>query len=39
MKPIGKYILIKQVKEEVKTDSGLLLSAKDVQGRTEINDD
>ena len=31
MKPIGKYILIKQVKEEVKTDSGLLLSAKDVQ--------
>ena len=31
MKPIGKYILISQVKEEIKTDSGLLLSAKDAQ--------
>jgi co-chaperonin GroES (HSP10) len=30
MKPIGKYILIQQVKEEIKTDSGLLLSANDV---------
>ena len=27
MKPIGKYILIQQIKEEIKTDSGLLLSA------------
>jgi co-chaperonin GroES (HSP10) len=26
MRPIGKYIMIKQVKEEVKTDSGLLLT-------------
>ncbi len=26
MKPIGKYILIRQIKEEVKTESGLLLS-------------
>ncbi len=31
MKPIGKYILISQIKEEIKTDSGLLLSAKDAQ--------
>jgi len=30
MKPIGKYILIKKVKESVKTDSGLMLSGKDV---------
>jgi co-chaperonin GroES (HSP10) len=30
MKPIGKYILIRQIKEEVKTESGLLLSADDV---------
>ena len=30
MKPIGKYILIQQIKEEIKTDSGLLLSANDV---------
>ena len=29
MKPIGKYIVISQVKEEVKTESGLLLSAAD----------
>lgn len=29
MKPIGKYILIKEIKEEVKTESGLLLSAED----------
>tara|TARA_R100000541_G_C1877900_1_gene81884 strand:- start:605 stop:862 length:258 start_codon:yes stop_codon:yes gene_type:complete len=29
MKPIGKYILIKEVKEEVRTESGLLLSAED----------
>ena len=31
MKPIGKYILISEIKEEIKTDSGLLLSAKDAQ--------
>jgi len=30
MKPIGKYIVIKEIKEELKTDSGLLLSAQDV---------
>tara|TARA_R110000803_G_scaffold54799_3_gene111596 strand:- start:39 stop:371 length:333 start_codon:yes stop_codon:yes gene_type:complete len=30
MKPIGKYILIQQIKEEIKTESGLLLSADDV---------
>jgi co-chaperonin GroES (HSP10) len=29
MKPIGKYIMIKQIKEEIKTDSGLILSAAD----------
>jgi co-chaperonin GroES (HSP10) len=29
MKPIGKYIIIKIVKEELKTESGLLLSAQD----------
>ena len=29
MKPIGKYIMIKQIKEEIKTDSGLILSASD----------
>tara|TARA_R110002020_G_scaffold83781_5_gene208134 strand:- start:8332 stop:8589 length:258 start_codon:yes stop_codon:yes gene_type:complete len=29
MKPIGKYIIIKEIKEELKTDSGLLLSAQD----------
>ena len=29
MKPIGKYIVISQIKEEVKTESGLLLSAAD----------
>ena len=27
MKPIGKYIVIKEIKEELKTESGLLLSA------------
>lgn len=31
MKPIGKYILIQQIKEEIKTESGLLLSAEDVK--------
>tara|TARA_R100001463_G_scaffold42546_5_gene89093 strand:- start:4899 stop:5156 length:258 start_codon:yes stop_codon:yes gene_type:complete len=29
MQPIGKYIAIKPVEEELKTKSGLLLSAKD----------
>ena len=31
MKPIGKYILITAVKEEIKTESGILLSADDVE--------
>ena len=31
MQPIGKYILIIKIKEEKKTDSGLLLSAEDVE--------
>jgi len=30
MRPIGKYILVKEIREEIKTDSGLLLSASDV---------
>lgn len=30
MKAIGKYIVIKPIEEEVKTDSGLILSGKDV---------
>ena len=29
MKPIGKYIVIKKIDEELKTKSGLLLSAQD----------
>ena len=29
MKPIGKYILIKIIEEEIETSSGLLLSADD----------
>jgi|TARA_R110001599_G_scaffold22350_1_gene82479 co-chaperonin GroES (HSP10) len=29
MKPIGKYILVKNVEEEIETSSGLLLSAED----------
>jgi co-chaperonin GroES (HSP10) len=29
MKPIGKYIVIKTIKEELKTESGLLLSNED----------
>mgnify|MGYP001220533084 FL=1 len=29
MKPIGKYIVIKSIKEELKTESGLLLSNED----------
>ena len=30
IRPIGKYIVIKTVEEEVKTSSGLLLSSEDV---------
>ena len=30
MRPVGKYIVIKTIDEEVKTKSGLLLSATDV---------
>lgn len=29
MKPIGKYIVISNIEEEVKTEGGLLLSAQD----------
>jgi len=29
MKPIGKYIVIKTIEEEIKTSSGLLLSSED----------
>lgn len=29
MKPIGKHIVVSLIEEEVKTDSGLLLSAQD----------
>lgn len=29
MKPIGKYIVIKKIEEELKTESGLLLSNQD----------
>jgi co-chaperonin GroES (HSP10) len=29
MKPIGKYIVINKINEELKTESGLLLSAQD----------
>jgi co-chaperonin GroES (HSP10) len=30
MRPIGKYIAVSPIDEEIKTDSGLLLSASDV---------
>lgn len=30
MQPIGKYIIIKKIEEEVKTESGILLSSEDV---------
>ena len=30
MKPIGKYIVINKFEEEVKTESGILLSSEDV---------
>jgi|TARA_R110002020_G_scaffold60755_4_gene164270 co-chaperonin GroES (HSP10) len=29
MRPIGKYVVIKTIEEEIKTSSGLLLSAED----------
>jgi co-chaperonin GroES (HSP10) len=29
MKPIGKYIIVKDIQEEVKTSSGLILSGED----------
>jgi fibronectin type 3 domain-containing protein len=29
MKPVGKYIVIKTIEEEIKTSSGILLSASD----------
>lgn len=29
MKPIGKYIIVKDIQEEVKTESGLILSGDD----------
>jgi len=30
MRPIGKYLLIKTIQEEIKSESGLILSAEDV---------
>ena len=49
MKPIGKTIVVKDIDEEVKTDSGLILSGEDMKGMryrkaiviaagTEVND-
>lgn len=32
MKPIGKNIIVKDIDEEVKTDSGLILSGEDIKG-------
>lgn len=29
MRPIGKYIIVKDIKEEIKTESGLILSGED----------
>lgn len=29
MKPIGKYIIVKDIQEEIKTQSGLILSGED----------
>lgn len=31
MKPIGKYVIIQTIEEEIKTKSGLLLTASDVE--------
>ena len=31
MRPINKYIIVKQIKEELKTSSGLLLSSDDAK--------
>lgn len=30
MKPIGKYIVVSDIKEEVKTESGLIMSGEDL---------
>ena len=30
MRPIGKYIVIKDINESIKTDSGIILSSEDV---------
>lgn len=49
MKPIGKNIIVKTIDEEVKTDSGIVLSGKDIEAMryrkavviaagTEVND-
>lgn len=32
MKPIGKYIVVKDIDEEIVTDSGLILSGEDMKG-------
>jgi len=32
MKPIGKNIIVKNIDEEIKTDSGLILSGEDMKG-------
>jgi co-chaperonin GroES (HSP10) len=32
LKPIGKNIIVKNIDEEIKTDSGLILSGEDVKG-------
>ena len=31
MRPVNKYLIVREIKEEYKTDSGLLLSAQDVE--------
>ena len=38
MKPIGKNIIVKTIDEEVKTDSGLILSGEDVSWVTIWNE-
>ena len=37
MKPINKYILVNKIDEEVKTQSGLLLSAEDTDRTCKTN--
>ncbi len=32
MKPINKYIVVETIKEDIKTESGILLSAQDKEG-------